>query len=306
MANVKTIILAGGSGFLGQSAAVFFKDKGYAVTILSRQPGRSADGIDYVQWDGKNSGPWEKTMEGADAVINFTGKSVNCIYNDANKAEIIASRIDSVKAIANAINKAAHPPALLIQAASLAIYGNTKDICTESAPHGEGFSVEVCEQWEEAFFKHHTPSRKVLLRIGFALGKDGGALEPLVKLTNYYLGGTIGKGDQYISWLHVDDLNSMYEFMMDHPETEGIFNATGPKAVTNMEFMQTLRQVMHRPFGLPAPEFMVKIGARYLMKADASLALTGRNCIPEKLNAHGFKFKHTNLKDTLETLVAEQ
>lgn len=292
--------MPGGSGFLGKCAAHYFYKLGYDIVILTRGKSQIINNIQYLNWDGKTFGEWTKHIDGSLAVINFTGKSVNCIYTPENKKEIIESRIDSVKIIAEAILQAKNPPKVLIQSASLAIYGDTKKVCDENAPHGTGFSVEVCERWEKEFFKENLPhTRKVLLRIGFVLGKNGGALETLSKLTRRFLGGAIASGEQYISWLHIEDLNRMFEFVIKNEDAIGIYNATGNSPSQNKDFMKALRKALKKPWSPPVPVFAVKIGARLFMKTDASLALTGRNCIPSKFIREGFKLNFDNLEEAL-------
>lgn len=300
----KRVVLAGGSGFLGMSLAEFLTEKEYEIVVLSRSANRQERGMKFVQWDGTSLGNWAKEVDGAYAVINFTGKSVNCIYTKKNKEEIISSRLDSVKVLREAINQSSNPPQAYIQAGSLAIFGDTELLCDEDSPHGRGFSVEVCELWENEFFKEEIPNtRQVLLRIGFALGRNGGALEPLQKLVSLNLGGTVGSGRQYISWLHVDDLNRMFLEAMESPQYTGIYNATGTQPVTNKEFMKTLRNVMGKGWAPPAPSLFVKLGAYVFMKTEPDLALTGRNCVPSRLVENGFTFTYTDLEEALQELV---
>ncbi|WP_081904204.1 epimerase [Brevibacillus thermoruber] len=222
----KKVILAGGTGFLGQSLAAFLSQRGYEVVILTRGMSTERDHVRYVHWDGATMDTWTEEIDGSHAVINLAGKSVNCIYTKKNRDEIMRSRLDSVNVLTDAILTCKHPPRVFVQAGSLAIFGDTQNLCDEDAPHGTGFSVDVCKRWEAAFFSKELPStRKVLLRIGFALGRDGGALEPLVKLVRYNLGGTVGSGNQYISWLHIDDLNEIFRpanrFFSQSPPTLG-------------------------------------------------------------------------------------
>ncbi|MFF2445832.1 TIGR01777 family oxidoreductase [Neobacillus sp. NPDC058068] len=300
----KKIILAAGTGFLGNSLARFLVNKGYQVTILTRGNSKVEGEMKYVQWDGIHLGEWAKEIDGCFALVNFTGKSVNCIYTKANREEIISSRLDSVKVLREAINECTTPPHVFVQAGSLAIFGDTTAVCDETAPHGTGFSVEVCQQWEEEFFKESLPAtRQVLLRIGFALGRDGGALEPLTKLAKLNLGGTVGSGKQYISWLHIDDLNEMFLQAIENDTYEGVYNATGPNPVTNKEFMAALRKVLNKGWTPPAPTPLVWLGAYLFMKTEPSLALTGRNCLPKKLQHHGFTFKYHNLETALKDLI---
>ncbi|WP_158738261.1 TIGR01777 family oxidoreductase [Alteribacillus sp. YIM 98480] len=301
----KKIVLPGGSGFLGQSLALFLLNKGYDVTILTRGHSRVENSIRYVHWDGRTMGEWAKELDGCYAVVNFTGKSVNCIYTEENKKEIIRSRYYSVRILQKAIQTCEQPPQAFVQAGSLAIFGNTRDVCTENSPHGEGFSVKVCQLWEKAFFAASLPhTRQAMLRIGFALGRDGGALEPLKKLVKYNLGGKVGPGNQYISWLHIDDLNSMFLKAIEDKSMGGIYNATGPQPVTNKEFMKTLRKVLNKGWAPPAPTPLVWAGAYVVMGTEPSLALTGRNALPQKLIDEGFTFQYNNLKTALSDLLS--
>lgn len=296
--------MPGGSGFLGRSAAEFFRRKNYEVIILSRGQDKIEDDVKFVNWDAETLGDWTRYLENAFAVINFTGKSVNCLYTEENKREIINSRVDSVRILTDAILQAENPPKVFVQAASLAIYGDTTKVSDENASPGEGFSVEVCKLWEAEFFKCELPAtRKVLFRIGFVLEKNGGALESLEKITKFYLGGTIGSGKQYISWLHIKDLNRMFDFALENETAQGIYNATSVNPATNAEFMKTLRDAMGMPWSPPVPAFAVKIGANLIMRADPSLALTGRNCVPKKLLDENFQFEYTDLKQTLEQII---
>ena len=276
----------------------------YEPIVLTRSP-RADAAHRQVQWNGKNLGPWADLLDGAEAVVNLAGKSVNCIYTPENRREIIDSRLDSVRVLGEAINRCQNPPRALVQAASLAIYGNSGDrVCAEDAPPGDGFPVETCLLWEKAIDALQTPrTRKVVLRIGFALGPGGGALEPLVKLTRLFLGGTVGNGKQYISWLHLDDLNEMFLWGIEREDFEGVYNATGPNPVTNSAFMRSLRRVLHRPWSPPTPSLAVKIGARLFMRTESSLALHGRRCTPRRFIEKGFQFKHPHLSESLEAIL---
>ena len=294
------LILPGGSGFLGRAFANFATAQGHRCVILTRQPQQDND----ILWDGKTLGDWVEVLSGATAVVNFTGKSVNCVYTEANKKTLIESRVKSVQVVEEAIRRCTSPPTVVIQVGSLAIYGDTREMCSEEASHGEGFSVHLCEMWEESFFRKALPqTRKCLLRVGFVLGPNGGVLKPLRHLTRCFLGGTVGPGTQYISWLHIDDLNHMILTCIEEDIYEGVFNATGPTPVMNRDFMKAMRKVLGRPWSPPAPTFLVKIGANLLLNTEASLALTGRKCFPKKLTDLGFEFQHTNLEDTLHDVM---
>ena len=297
--TARRVVLAGGSGFLGQCLAKELLAGGGEVDVLTRSRGATTLGRAVV-WDGSSVGDWARVLEGAAAVVNFTGKSVNCRYTPSNRREILESRLRSVEALGRALNACTIPPPVWVQAASLAIYGSPgATLCDETAPPGSGFSVEVCQLWEEAFTNYAVRSvRKVLLRIGFVLGAGGGALEPLARLARLGLGGPAGSGHQYISWLHVADLNRMLLWAIDSKDAVGTYNATGPTPITNADFMTTLRRAVGRPWSPPVPAWMVKVGA-WAMRTEPELVLSGRRCIPQRAIAQGFKFTHSALDAAL-------
>jgi hypothetical protein len=301
----KRIVLAGGSGFLGQALAQDRASQGDEVVILTRSPSRSTEGARYVTWDGKTPGDWAGLLEGAEAVVNLAGRSVNCRYTPENRREIIDSRVNSVRAIGEAIRGCRQPPKAWVQAGSLAIYGDPgARVCDESAPDGVGFNAEVCRLWEQAFEAVPLPStRKTMLRIGLVLGERGGVMDPLVRLTRLFLGGAAGSGQQYISWLHVADLNRMFAWAIERENVEGVFNATGPNPVTNADFMEALRAALHRPWSPPVPAPAVRLGA-WLMGSEADLVLHGRRCVPKRFLEQGFPFEHPELGPALQSLLA--
>ena len=301
---MKTIVLAGGSGFLGRSLAPFLSARGYRVLVLSRSPQAYGAEAESLQWDGRSPGSWCDALDGASAVINLTGRSVNCRYTAKNRREILDSRLNSVRVLGEAIARSRRPPAVLVQASSLAIYGDAgEEVCDEQAAPGSGFGAEVCLQWEAAVNSLNLPhTRTTVLRIGFALGRDGGALQTLAGLTNWFLGGSTGRGNQYVSWIHIADLNDMFKAAIEDNAMKGAYNATGPEPVTNREFMRQLRSVVGRPWSPPVPSLAVKVGA-FLMRTEASLALTGRRSVPARFLEHGFRFQFPELRPALADLL---
>ncbi len=290
------VVLPGGSGFLGQSLAGYLENQGYDLVILTRtpRPGRFRQ----VAWDGRTVGEWCQELEGATAVINFTGKSVNCRYTPENRREIVASRVDSVRVVGEAIKLCDQPPPIFLQSGSLAIYGDSSVELDESGPLGSGFSAEVCRRWEEAFFGLElVGTRQAMFRIGFVLGQEGGALAMLAGLTRAFLGGTVGQGRQWISWIHIDDFNRILRQAVEQP-WEGIYNVTGPTPVTNAKFMATLRQVLKRPWTPPAPAPFVRLGS-WLLGTEAELALTGRRCLPARVLEESYQFQYWELERAL-------
>ena len=300
------VVLAGGSGFLGRALTEEFVREGFEVVVLTRRPSKVTRArVREVEWDGRNvCASWAREFEGAAAVVNLTGRSVDCRHTDANRREILESRVRSVEAVGRAVRACSEPPRVFVQAGSLAVYGDAgRRVCDEHAPAGKGFPVDVCLRWEDAFDSLELPStRKVLLRIGFVLGRDGGALPTLTRLARLYIGGAAGDGHQYISWLHVRDFCRLVLWCVERPEAVGVFNATGPCPVTNAEFMCELRCALKRPWSPRTPAWLVRLGA-FLLRTEAELALTGRRCIPDRLVEMNFKFIYTNLESALADLL---
>jgi uncharacterized protein (TIGR01777 family) len=292
------VVLAGGSGFLGRVLSGELERAGYEVLVLTRRL-RAGAGRQAV-WDGRSVGEWARLLEGAEAVVNLAGRSVNCRYTRRNRKEIVESRVRSVEALGRAVRGCARPPKLFVQVASLAIYGDAgRRVCCEDAPAGRGFSAETCAAWERAFDALELPStRKVLLRTGLVLGRAGGALATLARLARFYLGGTVGDGRQYLSWLHERDFARIVRWCLEREGAAGVYNATGPAPVTNAEFMCELRCALKRPWSPRTPAPLVRLGA-WLMRTEAELALAGRRALPDRLVEEGFKFMYTNLETAL-------
>jgi uncharacterized protein (TIGR01777 family) len=297
------VALAGGSGFLGQSLATALLGRGYEVVVLSRSAPRDGSAIRQLQWDGKTLGDWCQAVDGARAIVNLTGRSVNCRHTPENRREIMESRVDSVRVLGEAVSRSNQPPEVWVQASSLAIYGDPGERwCDEDAPHADGFSEEVCKRWEAEFEKVRvTGLRKVVMRIGIVLDTKKGALPVLARLTQFFLGGRVGTGDQYVSWIHTADLTRMFIEAIERPELSGVFNVTGPNPVTNAEFMRELRHVLHRPWSPPVPAWATRIGA-FFMRTEPSLALTGRRCRPKRFLESGFHFEFPELRGALAHL----
>jgi len=292
------VVLAGGSGFLGRALSGELERAGYEVLVLTRRA--RAGRVRQAEWDGRGVGAWARVLEGAEAVVNLAGRSVNCRYTRRHRREIVESRVNSVETLGRAMRACARPPKVFVQVASLAVYGDAgRRVCCEDAPAGEGFSAETCVRWERAFDALTLPAtRKVLLRTGFVLGRGGGALPTLARLARCYLGGTVGDGRQYVSWLHVADFARIVLWCLEHREAAGVYNATGPAPVTNAEFMCELRCALRRPWSPRTPAALVRLGA-FLMRTEAELALTGRRALPDRLVEQHFKFMYTNLEAAL-------
>jgi uncharacterized protein (TIGR01777 family) len=244
-----------------------------------------------------------KFIDGAEAVINLTGKNINCPHTKKNLQEIHASRVNSVFAITAAILQSKVPPRTWVQASAVGYYGDTGDVlCDEQSPNGTNVLAQICHDWEGASdIAKLPPIRKVTLRLGFVLGKAGGALPVLATLARLFLGGAVGSGRQYISWIHIDDLVQMFVAAVENENLSGPFNAVAPNPVTNEEFMRELRHALHRPWSPRVPEFAVKLGAR-LMRGEPSLALISQRCLPGRFGELAFPFQFPELPAALQNL----
>jgi uncharacterized protein (TIGR01777 family) len=298
------IVIAGGSGFIGRALATHFIGRGCDVAVLTRHAGARDDSAREVDWNGRTHGLWAKEVDGAAAVINLTGKSISSRHTEKNSREIISSRVDSVRAIGEAISTSAAPPAVWVQASAVGIYGDAGDaLCDENAPHGHDFMADVCEQWEDAFNSVIAPpTRGVVLRFGVVLGREGGALPMLARLARAGLGGAVGSGRQYISWIHRDDMIALVGRAIT-TRMSGAYNASNHVPETNAVFMKRLRKAVHRPWSPPAPALAVKLGA-YVIGVEPSAALHGQRCVPRRLDEDGFTFAHEDLGETLKTLLS--
>jgi uncharacterized protein (TIGR01777 family) len=302
----RNIVLPGGSGFIGKALAEMFSRDGWEVVILSRRAAPPRATIRTVFWDGRTAGPWSAELDGADAVINLAGRSIGCLHTPENRRQILESRVASVRAIEAAVAQCRRPPAVLVQASAIGFYGNSGyRICDETSPAGTDFLAGVTAAWESDFWegKRAGGPRRVVLRNGHILGRNGGLLAPLARLTRCFLGGAAGSGRQYLSWLHLADYHAVCQWIIARPECSGVYNACGPAPVTNAAFMRELRKALHRPWSPPAPAWAAKQVARWILRVDPSLALAGCRAVPRHLLAEGFVFRHAGLAPALRDLL---
>lgn len=306
------IVIAGGSGFIGTGMAQRWAASNN-VTILTR--GGDSQNNSYkstplpasvrsLHWDGATLGEWASALDGADILINLAGKSVNCRYTARNKAEILSSRVDATRVLHDAVARAAHPPTLWINSSSATIYRQAEDRPQDEATgemHSD-FSVQVCKAWEETFFAtQHSHTRQVALRTAIVLG-HGGVLVPYTRLARFGLGGRQGSGRQMFSWIHIDDLCRIVEWLLENENAAGIYNAAAPGPITNAAFMTTIRSAVGASLGLPAPTILLKLGAA-LIGTESELLLKSRWVVPTRLLSEGFAFHFDDVRVALADLL---
>ncbi|REC54907.1 TIGR01777 family protein [Chryseobacterium piscium] len=295
------IIIAAGTGFLGKNLEKYFTEKGNQVYILTRNPKRKNE----IRWDAKTLGEWKNLLEGSDVLINLAGKSVDCRYTEKNKREIYDSRINSTKVLQQAVDNCINKPKIWLNASSATIYVySEKHLNTEeNGIIGDDFSMNICKSWEEEFFKTKNPdTRKVALRTSIVLGNNGGAFTKLKMITKLGLGGKQGRGNQNVSWIHIDDFCRAVEWIIENEDISGKINVTAPNPLNNEEFMRKLRKEMKILFGLNAAVWQLEIASVFL-KTETELLLKSRNVYPEKLIINGFKFSYPDIETAFKNLV---
>ena len=308
------IVIPGGSGQVGTLLGRAFHRGGHEVIELSRRP-LAARAWRVVKWDGRTLGAWTAELEAADAVINLAGRSVNCRYTAENRQQIMQSRVDSARAVGEAITKAKRPPRVWLQASTATIYAHRYDAANEErtgilggsepdVPDTWRFSIAVANAWEQAVTEAGPlrQTRTVLLRSAVTLSPDpGSAFEMLLRLVRFGLGGTSGDGRQYVSWIHeIDFIRAIYRLIEDDA-LAGAVNLASPNPLPNAEFMRMLRAAWGIRFGLPASAWMLEVGAVFL-RTETELILKSRRVVPGRLLEDGFRFEFPHWNDAAREL----
>ncbi len=308
------IVIPGGSGQVGTVLARSFHKSGHEVVVLSRHPNNSPWRT--VAWDGETLGEWVAEFEAADAVINLAGQSVNCRYHDHNRQVIKDSRVNSTRVVGDAIAQAWKPPRVWLQASTATIYAHRFDAANDevtgiiggtepNAPDTWRFSIDVATEWERALNQAPTPlTRKVLMRSAIIMNPDPGSpFDTILQLVKFGLGGQAGDGKQFMSWIHDQDFARAVLWLIEHEEFEGPVNLASPNPLTNTEFMRALRSAWGMPFGLPATEWMLELGA-FILRSETELILKSRRVVPTRLLQSGFEFQFPIWSDAARDLCA--
>jgi NAD dependent epimerase/dehydratase family enzyme len=313
------VVIAGASGFIGSRLAAALRADGAQVQTIGR---RGADAV----WG--DDGAIRRLVDGADLLVNLAGKSVNCRYNRRNREEILRSRVETTRALGEAVRAASAPPPLWLNASTATIYRHAEDrpMTEADGELGEGFSVGIARAWEEELFRFELPAtRRVALRTSIVLGR-GSVLVPLRNLVRFGLGGpqldgrwirTPGRvragtfhefsptrGRQRFSWIHIDDVVDSVRFLRTS-DLAGVVNVTSPNPSDNRTLMAALRRELGMPVGLPAFRWMLELGS-VAIRTETELVLKSRWVLPQRLLEAGYRFRHPHLDETLHDLLAQE
>jgi uncharacterized protein len=290
------IVLAGATGFLGTALVRWLKNDGHRITVLTRTPRHASE----VQWDPYGSpASWVHVLQDADAVINLAGAPISKRWTAAHKRDMWNSRIRSTRTLVEAMNSVPRMPATLLNASAVGIYGSRGDeLMTEDSPPGSGFLASLGREWEKEALAAAPQTRVVLLRSGIAFDKDGGALPLMALPFRLFVGGPMGSGRQYLSWIHRDDWVAMVTWALAATSITGPLNVTSPNPVTNAEFARALGRVLQRPALLPVPALALRVAVGEM----AGELLTGQRVLPEQARSLGFEFRYPLLEPALRAI----
>jgi uncharacterized protein (TIGR01777 family) len=305
------VIIPGGSGLIGGELAASLAADGHEVTVLSRRPDQvrdqMAEGVSVVGWGGKSVDGWGHLAEGADAIVNLAGKSLDGgtflpqRWTAAHKQEYIDSRVEPGQAIVEAIRAAEKKPRALIQASASGYYEqDTAEPVTEDSPNASSWQAALCREWEKGTAEVEAMGvRRAIIRTGMVLSTAGGAFPRLLLPFKLFVGGPMGSGKQWISWIHHEDEVRAIRFLIEQEDASGPFNLSAPNPVTYAEFARVMGRVMGRPSFVPVPGFAIRLAFGEV----AELVLNGWQMVPKRLEEHGFGFKYVKLEAALREIL---
>jgi len=300
------IVVAGGTGFIGRPLCRSLALHGHHVTVLSRSPALAhpslVSAVTLVEWDGTTRGPWERALEGTDALINLSGEPIaEGRWTAARKQALRESRVGTTRLLVQTLSRLSSKPRILINASAIGYYGPRDSTpVTEEAPPGSDFLADLCVHWEQEAMQAEALGLRVLrLRIGIVLGEDGGVLLRMTAPFRYFLGGPISPGHQWVSWIHRQDLIGLVQWALAHSTISGAVNGVAPGAVTMREFCRTLGRVLGRPSWLPVPE----LALRLMLGELSTLLTTGQRVEPSKALRGGFVFQYASLEPALKGIL---
>jgi len=300
------ILITGGTGFVGKQLTSRLIQDGHEITILTRSlkgAKGASPGIFYLEGDPTQKGPWQEAIKNHGAVINLAGASIFSKWTEEHKKAIRESRVSTTQNIVEGIPS--HPETMitLLSTSAVGYYGFCGDEeLVEDSPPGNDFLARIAKEWEgEALKARDKGARVVITRFGIVMGEKGGALSQMIPLFKKYIGGPIGSGKQWFSWVHIKDLAEAFAFLLKHPEISGPVNVCSPNPVRNKDLAKALGKALHRPSFMPAPGFMIKL----VLGEFGSVILEGQRVIPKKLLKNGFVFQYPSIEKALQGIVGQ-
>ncbi len=302
------VIITGGSGMIGRALAANLLKDGHEVIALSRDPQRRSGNlppeVHLEQWDGRSAQGWGRLVEGGGAIFNLAGENIGeQRWTAARKRAIVESRSKAGKAVSEAVLRAKHKPGVVIQASGIGYYGlHTDEVITEKSPAADDFMSQICQQWEPATAPvEQAGVRRVVVRSGVVLSREGGAFPRMLMPFNFFVGGRLGSGQQWISWIHLRDEVAGLRYLMDNPRASGVYNLTSPNPLKNVDFERAIGQAAHRPSVIPTPGFAIRL----LFGEMAITVLEGQRAVPERLEKEGFVFHFPRIEEAMRDLLGK-
>lgn len=302
------VIISGGTGFIGRPLSHRLLQEGFDVVCLSRKASaakkREKNGIKFVVWDGKSAEGWGEHAEGAKAIVNLAGESIGSgRWTEERRKRILQSRMNAGKAITEAVVSAAEKPEVVIQASAIGIYGNRgEEVLDESSGPGEGFLANVAKNWEGSTGEIEALGvRRVVIRTGVVLGSSGGALARMLLPYRFFVGGPLGNGKQWMSWIHIADEVGAIKFLLKREDLSGVFNLTAPRPLPNRSFSREIGRLLGRPSWFPVPRLALSL---FLGKMAEETILTSQRVIPARLEKAEFQFAFPELRGALTDILA--
>ena len=298
------ILITGGSGFVGSNLSKYLLSKGHKITAIGRSDHQSDvqhESYQYISADTTQPGKWQNELEAQDAVVNLTGTTIFKRWTASYKKQIYDSRILTTRNLVASLPEGKN--IIFCSTSGAGYYGNRgEDILKEDEKPGNDFLAEVSVDWEkEAFLAADKEIRVAVMRFGVILGKGGGAMSKMIPAFKSFVGGPLGNGNQWFSWMHIDDLTAAIEFVLEHQEISGPLNFCAPQPARNRELAKALGEVLNRPAFMPAPAFMIRIA----MGEFGNVLLDSQRTIPDKLLHYGFKFKYSDIKKAIQAVVSD-
>jgi uncharacterized protein (TIGR01777 family) len=298
--RLNRVLIAGASGMLGRALIETFNANGCTVSALSRSPRPIAGTVTTIEWDGKSVGDWAQELESCLAVVNLSGENIAQLWTPEARRRIIGSRVDATSALAKAIDQCKNPPKIWIQASATGIYGDTgEEMKEESDLPGRGFLAEVCQKWEAA--AQSSKANVCILRVAPVFDRDEGAFARLSDLAKKFMGGAVGDGRQWMSWIHLHDLSRLFCFALER-EWSGVYNACSPDPVRNKDLMSAIRGRVGRPWVPPIPPFALEL-AKGITKVEPDAILSSSRISAKKVTDAGFNFLFGSLDAALDDLL---